>query len=265
MSTEAIVKTYESTQLNRVLEETLHPGGLDLTGRMAEIAGIDQTSYILDVGCGRGTSLLFYTQQYGCRGTGADLSPTSIAIASERCAAAGMSEKTKFSVAGACQLPYADAEFDAVFSECTMSLVTDKARAFREMARVVKPGGRVVLSDVVLKHALSAAFKQELGFVCCFSEALTLGEYQEYASSAGLDLLLSEDHSKALLQTAYRVSVGYGSLDEFWSQFGQGKIPCCNTGSTSSEQKSPTSGIGWKALFKEGKPGYWMLAWEKPE
>ena len=169
----------------------------------------------------------------------------------------------QFTVAAASQLPYTDAEFDVVFCECTMSLVGDKARAFHELARVVKPGGRVVLSDVVLKHALSDSFKQELGFVCCFTEALTLEGYREQAAKAGLAPILMEDHSTALKQAAYKVSVGYGSLDEFWSQFGQGKIPCCNTGSTPST--TGASGGGWKALFSQGKPGYWMLVWEKLE
>ncbi len=260
MSAEAIVKTYESTQLNRVLDEALHPGGFGLTKRMAEVAGMDRASRILDVGCGRGRSILFYTKQYGCRGIGVDLSPISIAIALEHITTARMSEKVQFAVASACQLPYADAEFDIVLSECTLSLVTDKAGAFRELARVVKPGGRVVVSDVMLKYTLSNSFKQELGFVCCFTEALTLEGYQEHSSNAGLDLFMAEDHSITLKQTAYRVSVGYGSLEEFWSQFGQGNIPCCNSGSTSG-----ATGGGWKELFKQGKPGYWLLAWEKPE
>ena len=264
MKVEEIVKTYESTQLNRVLEESLHPGGLDLTGRMAEVAGIDRTACILDVGCGRGTSTLFYTRQYKCRGIGADLSPASIAIASERCVAEGLADMAHFMVAGACQLPYAEAEFDVVFCECTMSLIADKAEAFREIARVVRPGGRILLSDVVLKHRLSDSFKQEIGFSCCFTEALTLEGYQEHALNAGLHPILVEDHSKALKQTAYRVSVGYGSLEAFWSQFGQGKIPCCNSEPTSSSISS-SSGGGWKAIFTQGKPGYWLLAWKKPE
>lgn len=263
MSTDLPVKTYESIQLNRVLAEILHPGGLDLTERMAQIATISRSSHILDVGCGRGKSIFFYASQYGCQATGLDLSPISVAMAFEGSVVEGLTDRVHFTVAGACQLPYVDSEFDAVFCECTLSLVNNKAEAFREIARVVRPGGWVVLADVVLKKMLSNAFKQELGFVCCFSEALTLEGYQEKALKVGLHQILVEDHSITLKQTAYKVSAGYGSLNEFWYQFGQGNLPCCNSNSPSP--KTGSSGFGWKALFSQGKPGYWIMAWKKPE
>jgi hypothetical protein len=260
MRKQAAVKTYESAQLNQVMEEALHPGGLNLTKRMAEVANLDRAQQILDVGCGRGTSILFFTRQYGCSGMGVDLSPVSIAVASDRSVADGLADKVRFSVACADELPCDDNQFDVVFSECTLSLANSKAKVFHELARVVKPGGRIVISDIALKHTLSSEFKQDLGFVCCFSEALTLEGYQALASDAGLTLLLAEDHSIALKQTAFKVSQGYGSLDEFWTRFGQGQLPCCGSGSP-----SVSSGVGWKELFKQGRPGYWLLAWKKPQ
>jgi hypothetical protein len=259
MRRQAAVKTYESTQLNQVLEETLHPGGLNLTKRMAEAADLDREQKILDVGCGRGTSLLFFTRHYGCTGMGVDLSPVSIAVAVKRRAEEGVADRVRFAAGGANKLPCVDNEFDVVFSECTLSLANNKAEVIREMARVVRPGGRIVITDIALKHALSDAFKRELGFVCCFSEALTLDGYQTLALNAGLKSLLVEDHSIALKQTAFKVSQGYGSLDEFWTRFGQGRLPCCSPGAV-----LVSSGVGWKDLFRRGRPGYWLLAWEKP-
>ena len=260
MARQDAVKTYESVQLNTVLEESLHPGGLHLTERMAEVASLGQTSHILDVGCGRGTSILFYVRQYGCQGMGVDLSSRSIKLAFERSTLEERLGQVRFAVAGACELPCPDAEFDVVFGECTLSLVPDKSKAFDEMARVLRPGGRIVISDIALKHSLTDAFKDALGFRCCFTEALTLEEYKHLAANAGLALVLEEDHSLALKQTAFKVSRGYGSLEEFWNQFGQGRVPCCGV-----DVDDNAAAVGWKELFKEGKPGYWLLAWEKPD
>ena len=147
MNTNAVLKKYESPRFNQALDQVLHPGGLELTARMAQVAGIKKDSYVLDVGSGRGTSLLYLVKEFSCQGRGVDLSPASVAIAAEHSASLGFAKQAQFNVAGASELPYAEAEFDVVFCECTLSLVTRKAAAVREFARVIRPGGRVVISE----------------------------------------------------------------------------------------------------------------------
>lgn len=133
------------------------PAYLDAAARLA--AGGKRLSYermhaaagasVLDVGCGPATDTLTLAALVGPRGhvAGVDQDPAMVAEADRRVAAAGVADRVEHHVADATALPFADGRFDAVRSERLFLHLADPEGALREMVRVTRPGGRVVLMD----------------------------------------------------------------------------------------------------------------------
>ncbi|NQT72174.1 MAG: class I SAM-dependent methyltransferase [Chloroflexi bacterium] len=256
---QTITQAYESNHFNEVLAETLHLGGLELTARVAEIAGINENLHVLDIASGRGTTACFLARQYGCRVTGIDLSDISTKLSTHKATVQGLAPDTGFLTADAEYLPFADCSFDVIVSECSFSLLTNKEIGAQEIARVLKPGGTFAFTDVLLTFPLSQDLKTNLTFSCCFSGAETKAGYLELLEHAGLAQTYFEDHSKTLKKATYQVITGYGSLSAFWDQFGSKADSCCPvSGDTSGSRKL------WLRMFREGKPGYGLFSFIKP-
>jgi SAM-dependent methyltransferase len=123
--------------LRGVLDGPLHPGGREATERLLDRAGVEANTRVLDIGCGAGESLAVAGER-GARAVGLDRDP-----AGERAVRGEMT-----------QLPVADDAVEVVLAECVMCLAADRERALGEVARVVEPGGRLALSDVVVEGAV---------------------------------------------------------------------------------------------------------------
>ena len=253
-----VARAYESPEFNRALDEILHPGGLELTARLAEAAKVNSNSLILDIASGRGTTACFLSRHHDCRVVGIDLSPLSASFAKNKAQKENVDQGARFIVADAEKLPFSDAVFDTVISECAFSLLPDKDMGAKEIVRVLKPGGRVAITDVILKFPLSEELKTQAFFDSCFSGAETLEGYREIFSRAGLVEDVFEDHSIELKKITYKLVTGYGSISAFWEQFGKGDLSCCGSPGESCNH----SGNLLKRLFKEGKPGYGLLAFK---
>ena len=89
-------KAYESPEFNRALDEVLHPGGLKLTARLAQVAQIKSDSLVLDIASGRGTSACFLSQRYDCRVIGIDLSHVSASFAVSKAQRENVDQKVRF-------------------------------------------------------------------------------------------------------------------------------------------------------------------------
>jgi len=252
-------RAYESDAFNLALDEILHPGGLELTARLAEVAHLTSDSRVLDIASGRGTTAIFLAQRYLCSIVGIDLSPVSTSLAAKRVQDKGVAQKVTFAMADAECLPFGDSTFDAVISECAFSLLPDKTTGAREIVRVLKPGGKLAISDVVLQFPLSPELKTQVFFDSCFSRAETLEGYKKIFSRAGLVEDIIEDHSIELKKIAYKLVTGYGSISAFWEQFGRKTLSCCGT----HEESCDDSRKLWKRLFVEGRPGYCLLSFNK--
>src|SRR5436853_1788014 len=111
----------------------------------------------------------------------------------------GLADRVRFSVGDAEKLPFEDGTFDAVVSECAFCTFPDKPTAASEMARVLKPGGKVGITDVALdQNRLAEELRSLAGWVACLADARPLDEYVAILAAAGLQTSYTESHDDGL-------------------------------------------------------------------
>jgi len=131
--------------------DQFHTRGILATGELAAAAGLDPSSRVLDLGCGIGGPARYLAANFGCKVTGVDLSPGFIDAATYLTARCGLSDRVMFQVGDALNLPFEDAAFDAVFLQHVAMNVEDRNNLYAEMRRILTPGGRLALYDLVLR------------------------------------------------------------------------------------------------------------------
>ncbi len=143
---------------------------------------------VLDLGSGGGIDCFIAAQRVGPTGQviGVDMTPEMIARARASAARAGLTQ-VEFRQGRLEQLPLGSASVDAVTSNCVINLAPDKAAVFREVARVLVPGGRLVVSDIVLDGELPPAVCEHvLAYVGCLAGAMRREPYFALLDQAGL-------------------------------------------------------------------------------
>jgi ubiquinone/menaquinone biosynthesis C-methylase UbiE len=115
---------------------TKHIGGQAATDRLIEHCHIMPGHYVLDVGCGVGVTACYLARAHGCRVVGVDSHPRMVERSRERAERLYVADRVEFRQADAIELPFDDAQFDAVISESVMAFVNDRQRAVREYVRV---------------------------------------------------------------------------------------------------------------------------------
>jgi len=128
---------------------TKHMGGLSTTKELIELCGIDESKYVLEVGCGTGATARYLAKKVGCRVLGVDIRASMVERATERATRARVEDRVHFRVADATDLPFEDGSFDVVLVESVTTFIEDKSAAIGEYARVVKPGGCVGLNEEI--------------------------------------------------------------------------------------------------------------------
>jgi SAM-dependent methyltransferase len=162
---------------------------------------------VLDLGSGPGLDALLAAGQVGPTGRviGVDMTPEMLERARATAARAGASQ-VEFRQGRLEALPVADASVDAVTSNCVINLVPDKAAVFREVARVLRPGGRAVIADIVLERPLPEAVANDVRAWCgCVAGAALRGDYFRLVADAGLRelaVLKEEDYGASVAQIA---------------------------------------------------------------
>ncbi len=191
---------YGTEAFREACGETLRPGGLELTryglDRMAE-AGLPQGGLVLDAGCGTGASARLLAGR-GFGAVGIDWHPGPLD--------GGKPGGPFHLVQGDfMQLPFQDSAFDGALGECTLSLPPDLAVALAGIARVLKPGGLLLVQDLVLRTdrpqpvpdaGLASPYLARGG--SCLAGALSLADWGLALADAGFDVLHREDVSHAL-------------------------------------------------------------------
>jgi SAM-dependent methyltransferase len=129
--------------------DQFHTRGLAATAELGKLAGITADMSVLDVGSGVGGPARFLAATYGCRVVGVDLSEPFVDAASYLTERTGQSGQVSFETASALDLPFDDGRFDAVLLQHVAMNISDRVRLYREIRRVLKPGGRFATYDVV--------------------------------------------------------------------------------------------------------------------
>ena len=205
------VELYQQDALHALTGGTLRPGGTELTLELLHFCRFAPGSCLLDIGCGPGHSLEMMAGHFGLRATGLDPSPAMLAKAGQQAPMAKLLQGT------ATSLPCADQSFDGVLCECVLSLTEDMDKSLSEMHRVLKPEGKLILTDIYCKRLSLQARLPELR--SCISRALPLETITESLLRAGFSLTLLRDRSDLLKQLAGQIIFSYGSLEKFWSLF----------------------------------------------
>ncbi len=187
---------YRSEAVRMLLGDTWHPGGLDLTGRLASQVQVCESDLVLDAACGVGTSSLFLSERFGCRVIGMDLSPANAGEARQR---AAPENEAVFLTGDAHHIPLANRSLDAVVLECVLSTFSEKTAALQEIARVLKPGGRVGISDVIVEGEVPQELRSPHLQAFCVAGALSVNEYAELLKLTGFEVVLSEVEKKETL------------------------------------------------------------------
>jgi arsenite methyltransferase len=157
-------------------------------GNPVAVAELREGERVLDLGSGGGIDVLLSARRVGPTGRafGLDMTDEMLALAQRNAAEAGATnvEWLKGQIEA---IPLPSASIDVVISNCVVNLAADKAAVFREIARVLKPGGRIGIADVVADDSLSPADRAERGsYAGCVAGALSFSEYEAGLGAAGL-------------------------------------------------------------------------------
>lgn len=129
--------------------DQFHVRGLAASEELAEGLGLEPGVSVLDVGCGLGGPARYLAAAFGCQVTGIDLNPGFVGVARMLAERTGLAAKTSFRQADALDPPFADASFDHAWTQHVAMNIEDKAALYRSIHRVLRPGGRLAIYDVI--------------------------------------------------------------------------------------------------------------------
>jgi len=156
-------------------------------GNPTAFASLREGETVVDLGSGGGLDVFLAAAKVGLTGKaiGIDMTPEMLALARANAARAGLSN-VEFHQSTIDNLPLPDASVDCVISNCVINLAPDKHAVFREIARVLKPGGRLAVSDIALKRPLPPEIGQNiLAYVACIAGTIPIEEYRSGLLAAG--------------------------------------------------------------------------------
>ncbi|MGF1512691.1 MAG: methyltransferase domain-containing protein [Elainellaceae cyanobacterium] len=180
---------------------------IDLMEALLGWGEVTQGQEILDVGCGIGGSALYLAKKFDAAATGITLSPVQAQRAQERAAQMGLSDRARFEVADALDMPFPDASFDLVWSLESGEHMPDKAKFIAECYRVLKPGGRFLMAawchrPVEGFHPPLTADEQahlaNLYEVYCLPYIISIPAFAAIAQDAGFQAVETDDWSDAV-------------------------------------------------------------------
>jgi len=184
-------------------------------GNPVALASLKEGEVVLDLGSGAGLDCFLASKKVGEKGKviGVDMTPEMIDKARENVCKGGY-KNVEFRLGEIENLPVADNSVDVVISNCVINLSTDKKRVFEEAFRVLKPSGRLMISDIVLLKELPKIIKKSVeAYVGCLSGAIMEDEYIKIMKNAGfqnieivaksafpIDCMINDPTAKAIIE-----------------------------------------------------------------
>ncbi|MHA2236808.1 MAG: methyltransferase domain-containing protein [Candidatus Hodarchaeales archaeon] len=191
---------YEQDILKLLLGDSLHPGGLELTKNLGKQLRLQPNDTVLDLASGLGTSACFLAEEFGSSFIGLDLSRKNVNEANRAAQKRGL-DNVKFEVGDAITLPFQDDFFDVVISECSFCIFPNKNVAAKEMYRILKPKGRLGMSDVAIEGKLPFSAQDLLLRIACIADALSIQGYKDVFEKVGFKITSVIDERKFVLKT----------------------------------------------------------------
>jgi SAM-dependent methyltransferase len=173
-------------------------------GNPTAFANLRPGEVVVDLGCGAGIDVLLAARKVGPSGKAIGIDMTDEMLARARRNAATpvdgvVQTNVEFHLATIDKLPLPDASVDCLISNCVINLAPDKAAVFREMNRVLKPGGRIAVSDIALKKPLPEALaKSVAAYIGCVAGAIPISDYEQGLRAAGFTTVEVIDTKKDL-------------------------------------------------------------------
>lgn len=194
---------YGSDVMTLLLGNSYHPGGLALLRRLADLLVLEPGQQVLNVAAGRGATALLLAGEHGVTVDGVEPAAASVALASGTAEAAGLGGRVRFQVGEAARLPFGDGSFDAVVGECVLCAAPDHLAVAAELARVLRPGGRVGLTEVTVdpngrRPRELSSLRASLAWV---AEARSLDDYAGILAGAGLRVRYTQRQDEAIGRT----------------------------------------------------------------
>jgi len=128
--------------------DQFHTRGLEATRELADPLEVEAAHHLLDVGSGIGGPARYIARRFGCRVTGIDLTSEFCEVARHLTALLGLAGQVRFEQGDALAMPFADASFEGAYSMNVSMNIADKGALYREVRRVLKPGGWLMLSEI---------------------------------------------------------------------------------------------------------------------
>lgn len=217
-----ITRRYDAPMYRAMLEvygDQIHPGflhgddddlreaALRATARLAELARVTADTRVLETACGVGGSARYLAAARGARIVATNIARSQLDIAEDRTRNSAGAERIRFEFADYHTLPYADASFDVYWCQDSLLFSTDRPRALAEAARVVRPGGTVAISDLVVVGTPAPDTGALLAAIS--APGLWSAEgYREGLAAAGFEAIISEDWSRHVLPSFDRIAAG---------------------------------------------------------
>lgn len=208
VSDDEAINTLISTRLGYSEQELAAvPGGADMglgCGNPKAIAALQPGEVVVDLGAGGGFDCFLAAQEVGEKGhvIGVDMTPQMLSKARDN-AARGEFSNVEFRLGEIEYLPIANDTANVIISNCVINLSPDKAQVFREAFRVLKPGGRLAISDVVATTELPEAMRNDAQLIAgCMGNASLIEELEAMISEAGFEQvrILPKDESRDFIR-----------------------------------------------------------------
>lgn len=201
---EAILQAGLNLQTLRPLDlapvDEFHMGGRAATADIVARAGLTARDRVLDIGCGLGGLARFLADEIGCRVTGLDLTPEYVALATEFTALTGLADKAEFTLGSALALPFADAVFSAAVTFHVGMNIADRETKYREACRVLQPGGKLVIYDVLKGPEPGMRFPVPWAETPETSHLVAAADLRRLLIAAGFTILDEEDRTPTVLK-----------------------------------------------------------------
>jgi ubiquinone/menaquinone biosynthesis C-methylase UbiE len=232
-----LMNLYESGAMQKVLGETLRPGGTELTKRALEYCRFKSGDRILDLGCGTGATIKCINDFYDFHVTGLDISEKLAAQAGR------LNPGVDIVVVSAENTTFENSAFDGVLAECTLSLMDNLEKSIEEINRITRRKGWLIISDVYVKNTEYMDELKKLSVGTCLKRPHDLKNLRELLNRNRFNMLILEEHDNLLLQLLADIIFEYGSMDKFW-EYASG---------------SSIDGKSFQNILKKSKLGYFLL------